>query len=62
MNEALAARGIRFLVAIPPNAASIYQDDLPHWAQNSGSRPSTILFWPTLPQKACAQSTCVRRS
>jgi len=36
MNEALAARGIRFLVAIPPNAASIYQDDLPHWAQNWG--------------------------
>jgi alginate O-acetyltransferase complex protein AlgJ len=36
MNEALAARGIRFLVAIPPNAASIYQDDLPHWAQNRG--------------------------
>ncbi len=36
MNEALAARGIRFLVAIPPNAASIYQEDLPHWAQNWG--------------------------
>ena len=36
MNEALAAREIRFLVAPPPNAASIYQDDLPHWAQNSG--------------------------
>jgi alginate O-acetyltransferase complex protein AlgJ len=39
MNEALAARGIRFLVAIPPNAASIYQADLPLWAQNPG-RPT----------------------
>src|SRR5271165_4444116 len=36
MNGTLAARGIPFLVAIPPNAASIYQDDLPHWAQNWG--------------------------
>jgi hypothetical protein len=36
MNEALAARGIRFLVAPPPNGASIYQDDLPLWAQNRG--------------------------
>jgi alginate O-acetyltransferase complex protein AlgJ len=36
MNEALAARGIRFLVAPPPNGATIYQDDLPRWAQNPG--------------------------
>jgi len=36
MNQALAARGIRFLVAPPPNDASIYQDDLPRWAQNPG--------------------------
>jgi alginate O-acetyltransferase complex protein AlgJ len=36
MNEALATRGIRFLVAPPPNGASIYQEDLPHWAQNPG--------------------------
>ena len=36
MNEELRARGIRFLVAPPPNGATIYQDDLPRWAQNSG--------------------------
>ncbi len=36
MNDELQARGIRFLVAMPPNAATIYQDDLPLWAQNPG--------------------------
>jgi alginate O-acetyltransferase complex protein AlgJ len=36
MNEDLQARGIRFLVAPPPNGATIYHDDLPHWAQNPG--------------------------
>ncbi len=36
MNDELHARGIRFLVAMPPNAATIYQDDLPLWAQNPG--------------------------
>jgi len=36
MNEELRARGIRFLVAPPPNGATIYQGDLPHWAQNRG--------------------------
>jgi alginate O-acetyltransferase complex protein AlgJ len=36
MNDELQARGIRFLVALPPNAATIYQDDLPLWAQNPG--------------------------
>ena len=39
MNEELHARGIRFLVAPPPNGATIFQDDLPHWAQNPG-RPT----------------------
>ena len=36
MNDELQAREIRFLVAMPPNAATIYQDDLPLWAQNPG--------------------------
>jgi alginate O-acetyltransferase complex protein AlgJ len=36
MNEELRARGIHFLVAPPPNGATIYQDDLPRWAQNAG--------------------------
>ena len=38
MNAALRARGIAFLVAVPPNAATIYSDDLPNWAQNRGRR------------------------
>jgi alginate O-acetyltransferase complex protein AlgJ len=38
MNAALKARGIAFLVAVPPNAATIYSDDLPNWAQNRGRR------------------------
>ena len=36
MHSALAKRGIRFLVAIPPNSSTIYQDDLPVWAQAHG--------------------------
>ena len=39
MNEDLRARGIRFLVAPPPSASSVYQDDLPLRAQNPG-RPT----------------------
>jgi hypothetical protein len=36
MNQEFQAHNIRFLVAMPPNGATIYQDDLPRWAQNSG--------------------------
>jgi alginate O-acetyltransferase complex protein AlgJ len=36
MNTELAARGLRFLVAMPPNSSTVYQDDLPVWAQNRG--------------------------
>jgi alginate O-acetyltransferase complex protein AlgJ len=39
MNDELRARGIRFLVAPPPNASSVYTDDLPLRAQNTG-RPT----------------------
>ena len=39
MNDALRARGIRFLVAPPPNASSVYTDELPLRAQNPG-RPT----------------------
>jgi hypothetical protein len=39
MHTALAARGIRFLVAVPPNAATIYPDRLPRWARDQG-RPT----------------------
>ena len=38
ISAALKARGIAFLVAVPPNAATIYSDDLPNWAQNRGRR------------------------
>jgi hypothetical protein len=34
--DALAQRGIRFLVATPPNTATIYPEELPSWAQNDG--------------------------
>jgi alginate O-acetyltransferase complex protein AlgJ len=51
MNEALAARGARFLVALPPNAASIYQDDLPRWAQNHGKTTEYDLILADLAEK-----------
>jgi alginate O-acetyltransferase complex protein AlgJ len=38
MRDALARRGIRFLVAMPPNSSTIYQDDLPLWARNPGRK------------------------
>jgi alginate O-acetyltransferase complex protein AlgJ len=44
MNAALKRRGIRFLVASPPNAATVYQDDLPDWAKNRGKRTEYDLF------------------
>jgi alginate O-acetyltransferase complex protein AlgJ len=36
MRDALARRGVGFLVAVPPNSSTIYQDDLPLWAQKQG--------------------------
>ena len=44
MSDDLARRGIRFLVAPPPNAATVYQDDLPSWARNRGRRTEYDLF------------------
>jgi SGNH hydrolase-like domain, acetyltransferase AlgX len=38
MNSVLGARGVQFIVAIPPNGATTYQDLLPSWAQNHGRR------------------------
>ena len=45
MRAALAARGIRLVVASPPNAASIYGDDLPAWARRDGrtTEPERVL-------------------
>ena len=44
MRDALKERGVRFLVAIPPNASTIYQDDLPVWAQRNGRKTEYDLF------------------
>ncbi len=44
MRDALARRGIRFLVAIPPNSSTVYQDDLPIWAQARGRKTEYDLF------------------
>ena len=44
MNAALEKRGVRFLVASPPNSSTVYQDDLPDWAQNHGRRTEYDLF------------------
>ena len=38
MRDALAKRGTSFLVAIPPNSSTIYQDELPAWAQDNGRK------------------------
>jgi alginate O-acetyltransferase complex protein AlgJ len=44
MRDALMERGIRFLVASPPNAPTIYQDDLPRWARSQGRTTEYDLF------------------
>jgi len=38
VNDRLKAQGIRFLVASPPNAATVYQEDLPDWAKKGDRR------------------------
>lgn len=38
VKDELRSRGVGFIVAPPPNAATVYQDDLPGWAQNGGKR------------------------
>jgi alginate O-acetyltransferase complex protein AlgJ len=44
MQVALAARGIRLLVASPPNSATIVADQLPIWARNPGQRTEYDVF------------------
>ena len=44
MRDALAKRGVGFLVTVPPNSSTIYQDDLPVWAQNKGKTTEYDLF------------------
>ena len=38
MKAELTRRGVKLLVATPPNSSTIYQDDLPVWAQNRGRK------------------------
>ena len=52
MNEELRARGIRFLVAVPPNGPTIYQEDLPRWAQNAGKPTEYDLLLTSLAAKS----------
>ena len=44
MDQDLAERGVRLIVAAPPNAATVYQDDLPGWAQKSGRKTEYDLY------------------
>ena len=44
IRDALARRRVGFLVTVPPNSSTIYQDDLPVWAQNKGGRTEYDLF------------------
>jgi hypothetical protein len=44
MDQDLSERGVRLIVAAPPNAATVYQDDLPAWAQNSGRKTEYDLY------------------
>ena len=36
MRDSLARGGVKFLVAVPPNSATIYPDELPIWARSNG--------------------------
>ena len=61
MNDALARRGIKFLVALPPNSSTIYQDDLPGWARNSGKTTEYDLLLEELAAAGSRPSICVPR-
>lgn len=51
MQTILAARGIEFLVASPPNSATIYPERLPHWLQTQGRPTEYDLFVDALRQR-----------
>jgi alginate O-acetyltransferase complex protein AlgJ len=44
MRDALARRVASLLVAVAPNSSTIYQDDLPLWAQKQGRKTEYDLF------------------
>jgi hypothetical protein len=51
MHAALARRGVRLLVASPPNGSTVFDDDLPDWAQNRGRTTEYDLFVKGLAEK-----------
>ena len=61
MNDALAHRGVKLLVALPPNSSTIYQDDLPGWARNPGKKTEYDLLIEELAAGASRPSICVPR-
>jgi alginate O-acetyltransferase complex protein AlgJ len=44
MRDTLAKKGVAFLAAVPPNSSTVYQDDLPFWAQNKGKNTEYDVF------------------
>jgi alginate O-acetyltransferase complex protein AlgJ len=44
LHASLAARGIRFIVGVPPNTSTIYPDHVPKWARNEGRRTEYDAF------------------
>ena len=61
MNAALKARGVGFLVAVPPNAATIYADDLPIGRKTAASEQNTTSCSTSSRRMASARSTSARR-
>ena len=44
IRDLLARHGAKFLVAIPPNSATVYPDELPIWARSNGRMTEYELF------------------
>ena len=44
LNEELTRRGVKFLVAVPPNSSTIHQNALPSWARNRGRKTEYLLL------------------
>jgi alginate O-acetyltransferase complex protein AlgJ len=51
MRDALERRGIAFFVVVLPSTSSIYQDDLPIWAQSQGRKTEDDLFLQDLAER-----------
>ena len=51
MRDALHSRGIAFFVVVLPSTSSIYQDDLPIWAQSHGRKTEYDLFLQDLAER-----------